>query len=68
MVLKGDNSVHTAMSKLVGLPIGIFVKLIMEGKIKETGVQIPVKSTIYEPVLEELKNYGVEFKDIITEV
>lgn len=68
MVLKGENSVHTAMSKLVGLPIGIFVKLILQGKITDTGVQIPVKPNIYNPVLEELKDFGVEFKDIITEM
>ena len=68
MVLKGDDSVQTAMSKLVGLPIGIFVKLILQDKIKETGVQIPVKPSIYNPVLEELKEYGVEFKDILEEV
>jgi saccharopine dehydrogenase (NADP+, L-glutamate forming) len=68
MVLKGDDSVQTAMSKLVGLPIGIFVKLILQDKIKETGVQIPVKPSIYNPVLDELKEYGVEFKDILEEV
>jgi saccharopine dehydrogenase (NADP+, L-glutamate forming) len=68
MVLKGEDSVHTAMSKLVGLPIGIFVKLILQEKITETGVQIPVNPSIYNPVLEELKNFGVEFKDIITEL
>ncbi len=68
MVLNGDNSVNTAMAKLVGLPIGIFVKHIMLGKITETGVQIPVKPNIYEPVLKELEDYGVEFKDILEEM
>jgi saccharopine dehydrogenase (NADP+, L-glutamate forming) len=68
MVLKGDNAVDTAMAKLVGLPIGIFVKLIMLGKITETGVQIPVNPTVYNPVLEELKDYGVEFREIIEEL
>ncbi len=68
MVLKGENAIETAMSKLVGLPIGIFVKLILQGKITDTGVQIPVKPNIYNPVLEELKEYGVEFKDIIEEI
>lgn len=68
MVLKGDDSVQTAMSKLVGLPIGIFVKLILQDKITETGVQIPVKPSIYNPVLEELKDYGVEFNDILEEL
>ncbi len=63
MVLNGDNSVDTAMSKLVGLPLGIFVKLIMQGKIKATGVNIPVMKEVYDPVLEELENFGVIFKE-----
>ncbi|MEN0004773.1 MAG: saccharopine dehydrogenase C-terminal domain-containing protein [Bacteroidota bacterium] len=63
LVLKGNNELDTAMSRLVGLPLGIFVKLVMHGKIKSTGVNIPVMKEVYEPVLEELKEYGVVFKD-----
>ncbi|MCG8330225.1 MAG: saccharopine dehydrogenase NADP-binding domain-containing protein [Chitinophagales bacterium] len=64
LVMKGENSVDTAMSKLVGLPLGIFAKLVMEGKIKSRGVNIPVIPDIYEPVLDELENYGVKFDDV----
>lgn len=65
MVLKGHDSVDTAMSRLVGLPLGIFVKLIMLGKIKATGVNIPVMEEVYTPVLKELEEYGVIFKETI---
>lgn len=61
MVMKGAGQEDTAMARLVGLPMGIFVGLIAEGKIKSTGVQIPVMKEVYEPVLEELKEYGVSF-------
>ena len=61
MILKGEQQNETAMAKLVGLPLGIFVKLVMEGRIRSTGVNIPVMKEVYEPVLEELKNYGVHF-------
>ncbi len=61
LVMKGEDSVHTAMAKLVGLPIGIFVNLVTQGRITSKGVQIPVMAEVYEPVLEELKEYGVEF-------
>lgn len=61
LVLKGENEIETAMSKLVGLPMGIFVKLIVAGKITSTGVNIPVMREVYEPVLEELKQFGVDF-------
>ena len=54
LVMKGENSRQTAMAKLVGLPIGVFVKLIMLGKINTVGVHIPTIPAIYEPVLQEL--------------
>ncbi len=68
LVLKGADSVDTAMSRLVGLPLGIFVRLVMQGKITTTGVNIPVMKQVYDPVLEELKDYGVEFKETEVEV
>jgi saccharopine dehydrogenase (NADP+, L-glutamate forming) len=63
MVMKGTNAKDTAMSRLVGLPLGIFVKLIIEGRITTTGVNIPVMSEVYHPVLDELEEYGVTFKE-----
>ena len=63
LVLKGKDSVDTAMAQLVGLPLGIFVRLVMEGKIKSTGVNIPVMPEVYNPVLKELEEYDVVFKE-----
>lgn len=63
MVCKGEDNVYTAMAKTVGLPVAIGVKLILEGKINQSGVHRPIKRDIYEPVLEELKNYGIEFTE-----
>ena len=61
MVSCGEDPVHTAMSKTVGLPLGIATKLILEGKITTPGVQIPIHKEIYEPILEELKDFGFDF-------
>ena len=61
LVMKGDNSSDTAMSRLVGIPLGIFVKLLMLGKISTTGVNIPTMPEVYEPVMAELEEYGVKF-------
>lgn len=61
MVMKGEDEVNTAMTKLVGLPLGIFARLIMQGAIKTTGVNIPVMKEVYAPVLAELEDYGVAF-------
>ena len=63
LVMRGTDGNNTAMSRLVGLPIGIFVKQVMLGKINSIGVNIPVIKEVYEPVLEELKEYGVIFSE-----
>lgn len=62
MVAIGDAQ-HTAMSKTVGLPLGIIAKLILKGTIKQTGVLIPTIPEIYEPVLEELHSLGFDFNE-----
>lgn len=61
MVSNGDDPVNTAMSKTVGLPLGIATKLIMKGEITTPGVHIPIQKEIYDPILDELAEYGFEF-------
>lgn len=63
MQLKGKNATDTAMAQTVGLPMGIFVRMVMEGNIKARGVQIPVLPEVYEPVLKELEEYQIVFKE-----
>lgn len=55
----GDSS----MSRTVGLPAAIGARLILEGKIKSTGVRIPVVPEIYEPVLAEMEALGIRFQE-----
>ncbi|MFZ2055729.1 MAG: saccharopine dehydrogenase C-terminal domain-containing protein [Candidatus Aminicenantales bacterium] len=55
----GDSS----MARTVGLPAAIGTKLILDGKIKETGVHIPVIPEIYQPILAELKTLNIAFKE-----
>lgn len=61
LTMKGLNGEETAMSRLVGLPLGIFVKLLMQEKISPTGVNIPTMPEVYEPIMAELADYGVKF-------
>ena len=63
LVVKGENHIHTAMAKTVGLPLGIAAKFILNGTIKQSGVQIPISKEIYLPVLAELRKYGVQFNE-----
>ena len=61
LIVKGDNQKQTAMAKTVGLPLGIAAKLILQNKIKLTGLHIPVLPEIYEPVLLELEAHQIKF-------
>lgn len=60
LVVTGEDEVHTAMAKTVGLPVGILTKLVLQGKVKHHGLVVPVYPDLYEPVLEELKQFGIE--------
>lgn len=53
----------TSIARTVALPAAIAVKLILEGKINDTGVQIPITKNIYEPVLNELKTLGISMTE-----
>jgi saccharopine dehydrogenase (NADP+, L-glutamate forming) len=62
LVVKGEDSLRTAMAKTVGLPLGIAAKLILNGKIKTAGLHIPIHKEIYEPVLAALEFEGICFR------
>ena len=61
LVVKGENTKQTAMAKTVGFPLGVCTKLLLENKIADRGVIIPVKEEIYKPVLKELETLGIKF-------
>ncbi|RLD85949.1 MAG: saccharopine dehydrogenase, partial [Bacteroidetes bacterium] len=63
MAYIGENQEKTAMAVTVGLPLAITTKLLLTGKIDLTGVNLPVHKQIYEPVLEELREHGIIFKE-----
>jgi len=63
LTAKGDDTVHTAMSKTVGLPLGLAAKLLLEGRVRQRGVIIPVHRELYEPILEGLKSAGLELTE-----
>ena len=63
MVCIGQDQTYTAMAKTVGLPVAMATLLILNGKIKTPGVQIPIRKEVYVPVLKELEQYGIHFKE-----
>ena len=63
LIVKGEDSLRTAMAKTVGLPLGIAAKLILNGDIQLTGLHIPITREIYEPLLKELEMNDIRFTE-----
>jgi saccharopine dehydrogenase-like NADP-dependent oxidoreductase len=62
LVVLGDDATHTAMAKTVGLPVGMAVRRLARGEIKQRGVVIPIQPELYAPILAELAaDYGIRF-------
>jgi len=58
----------SAMSRTVSLPAAVAAKMVLHGEIKATGVHIPVLPEIYQPVLKELEELGITFKERTTKL
>ena len=63
MTYIGEDQTYTAMSDTVGLPVAICAKMILNDKIKLKGVHLPIDKQIYLPILKELEEYGIVFKE-----
>jgi len=59
----GEDQTHTAMARTVGLPIAMACKLLLNGKVEDRGVLLPLKASIYDPILDELERHGVVFRE-----
>jgi saccharopine dehydrogenase (NADP+, L-glutamate forming) len=62
--LEGEDSLHTAMAKTVGLPLGILSKLMLKSCISQKGLALPLRHEFYYPILKELTQLGVRFQHI----
>jgi saccharopine dehydrogenase (NAD+, L-glutamate forming) len=63
MVMIGEDQTYTAMATTVGLPVAMAAIKILNKEITNPGVQIPISKEVYEPILKELKAYGIHFKE-----
>ncbi len=66
MVLTGDDAIHTAMAKTVGLPLAMGVCAYLKGEIKMNGLHIPIDARIYKPILKTLAQEGIVFQETLT--
>ncbi|MBV4355525.1 saccharopine dehydrogenase C-terminal domain-containing protein [Pinibacter aurantiacus] len=62
LVVIGDDNIHTAMAKTVGLPLAIAATKILDGTIKLRGLHIPIVPEVYEVVMSELEKLGIKFE------
>jgi saccharopine dehydrogenase-like NADP-dependent oxidoreductase len=53
----------TAMARTVSLPAAIATRLLLQGKLDQTGVVIPNMPAIYEPVMAELGEMGIALRE-----
>lgn len=68
LVVLGDDPVHTAMAKTVGLPVALVVERLLAGQLTRTGVVIPTTPDLYEPLLAELAaHHGIRFVELEAE-
>jgi saccharopine dehydrogenase (NAD+, L-glutamate forming) len=63
LVVLGESGEHTAMAKTVGLPLAVAAKLVLTGNLNLKGMFIPTCKEIYEPILNELEEYGLAFSE-----
>lgn len=63
LVATGTDSIYTAMAKTVGLPLAIAAKLVMQNKINARGVVVPISKELYDPILKELAQFGIELQE-----
>lgn len=64
LVVLGDDAMHTAMAKTVGLPLGMAVRRLVTGRFAQRGVVIPTQKSLYEPILAELAaDYAIRFEE-----
>jgi saccharopine dehydrogenase-like NADP-dependent oxidoreductase len=64
-MLDFGNSDYTSIARTVALPAAIGVKMILNKEITDTGVHIPIKKSIYAPVLNELETLGIRMTETV---
>jgi saccharopine dehydrogenase-like NADP-dependent oxidoreductase len=62
MVVTGISGGDSAMSRTVSLPAAISTRLILDGKISLKGSVLPIYPEIYNPVLQELEEFGIKYE------
>ncbi len=68
LIACGQPGGDSAMSRTVSLPAAIAARLILAGRIPQRGVVRPVHPEIYNPVLAELAELGIDCREQSTQL
>lgn len=63
LCVTGEDEMHTAMAKTVGLPLALGVELVLTGNCPERGVVVPVSKFWYNGILPRLEQMGIRFAE-----
>lgn len=55
----GEPSGYSAMARTVGIPCGIAVQLVLDGKLNTPGILTPYTKEICDPIREILESEGL---------
>jgi saccharopine dehydrogenase-like NADP-dependent oxidoreductase len=61
--IDGDDAMHTAMAKTVGLPLALAAVSFLKGELQMKGLKVPIHPTIYKAILPKLKALGIYFHE-----
>lgn len=63
LVCYGDPKGYSAMAKTVGFPCAIATRMVLDKEIQKTGMVLPFSADIYRPIIDRLKQEGIEAKE-----
>jgi saccharopine dehydrogenase-like NADP-dependent oxidoreductase len=63
LIVYGDPDGDSSMAFTVGTPAAIAATMLLDGRIPDTGLVMPVKPHIFDPILDELATLGVAFDE-----
>lgn len=59
LVVYGESHGMLAMSKMVGYPVAMATKMLLDGELQRSGLILPISQDIYQPILKRLKQEGI---------
>lgn len=63
LIAYGEPQGDSSMALTVGLPAAVAATLLLDGRIPDKGLVLPVIPSIFDPILDEIATLGVEFEE-----